>query len=78
MMQASQVFSCVPTLKAYREPSDRISRYDYIKTRLLSAPLPFGDYRFKDDLACHVASSVLAGTVATSEWAGGRTLSNGH
>ena len=43
-----------------------LSSYDFFKTTLLSRPLPFFEYQMRDNLLCHVVSSVLAGTVATS------------
>ena len=40
--------------------------YDLFKRYLLSNPVPIIDYQFHDNLLCHVAASVLEGTVATS------------
>lgn len=42
-------------------------RYDLFKTMMLRNPIPVIDYQLQDGLLLHAISSVLAGTVATSE-----------
>lgn len=45
---------------------ETLNSYDFFKTFLLSRPLPLVQFQMRDNLLCHVVSSVLAGTVATS------------
>lgn len=42
--------------------------YDFFKQLLLRNRLPLLDYQLKDGLLLHSVASVMAGTVATSEW----------
>ncbi|KAJ3557833.1 hypothetical protein NM688_g1252 [Phlebia brevispora] len=46
--------------------ASQVGTYDFIKTRLLAAPVPVLDYQFKDNLLCHATASCLAGTIATT------------
>ncbi|KAI0809248.1 dicarboxylic acid transporter [Irpex lacteus] len=46
--------------------ASQVATYDYFKSKLLSYTLPVVNYRFKDNLVCHTASSLLAGAVATT------------
>ncbi|KAI0078479.1 mitochondrial carrier [Panus rudis PR-1116 ss-1] len=44
----------------------RLLSYDFFKSILLSRPLPIVRYQVRDNIFCHIISSVLAGTVATT------------
>ncbi|KIP06292.1 hypothetical protein PHLGIDRAFT_30533 [Phlebiopsis gigantea 11061_1 CR5-6] len=46
--------------------ASQVGSYDFVKTHLLARPLPLTDYQFRDNILCHVASSTLAGTIATT------------
>ncbi|KAJ3480162.1 hypothetical protein NLI96_g8549 [Meripilus lineatus] len=44
----------------------QVGSYDLFKRYLLSHPVPILEYQFHDNLLCHIAASILAGTVATT------------
>ncbi|TCD66768.1 Mitochondrial dicarboxylate transporter [Steccherinum ochraceum] len=54
------------TARAILMNGSQVGSYDFFKTKLLAKPLPFFNFQMRDNLLCHVASSVLAGTVATT------------
>ncbi|KAH8086608.1 mitochondrial carrier [Cristinia sonorae] len=54
------------TTRAILMNGSQVGSYDFVKTKLLAAPLPVIDYQLQDNLLCHVISSVAAGTVATT------------
>ncbi|KAK7694191.1 hypothetical protein QCA50_001371 [Cerrena zonata] len=54
------------TTRAILMNGSQVGSYDFFKTFLVSRPLPLFEYQMRDNLLCHVVSSVLAGTVATT------------
>ncbi|CAL1696692.1 unnamed protein product [Somion occarium] len=43
-----------------------VGSYDVFKTLLISQPLPIIQFQFRDNLLCHVISSIMAGAFATT------------
>ncbi|KAL4250099.1 mitochondrial carrier family protein [Abortiporus biennis] len=54
------------TTRAVLMNGSQVGSYDLFKKSLLAAPLPIIGFQLHDNLLCHVISSVLAGTVATT------------
>ncbi|THH30184.1 hypothetical protein EUX98_g4008 [Antrodiella citrinella] len=54
------------TTRAVLMNGSQVGSYDFFKTNLLARPIPLLNYQLRDNLYCHVISSVLAGTVATT------------
>ncbi|KIM38442.1 hypothetical protein M413DRAFT_447888 [Hebeloma cylindrosporum] len=54
------------TFRAVLLNASQVGSYDFIKTSLLSKPVPLTVYQFQDNMSLHLVSSSLAGMFATT------------